>query len=44
MAPFYGWVSTISKLDPFRGDCLLFTTTFPDIPGTHLIDLGKIND
>ena len=30
------------KLSPLRGGSLLFTTKFPEIPGTHLIDLGKI--
>ena len=35
MAPFYGWGSTASRLEPLRGGSLLFTTKFPDIPGTH---------
>ena len=35
MAPFYGWVSTASRLVPLRGDSLLFTTKFPDIPGIY---------
>ena len=30
MVPFFGWGS------------LLFTIKFPDIPGTHFIDLGKM--
>ena len=42
MAPFYGWGSTASRLVPLRGGSLLFTTKFPDIPGTHFIDLGKM--
>ena len=25
MAPFYGWVSTASRLEPLRGGSLLFT-------------------
>ena len=33
MAPFYGWGSTASRLEPLRGGSLLFTTKFPDIPG-----------
>ena len=37
MAPFYGWGSTASRLVPLRGGSLLFTTKFPDIPGTHFI-------
>ena len=35
MAPFYGWGSTASRLQPLRGGSLLFTTQFPEIPGTH---------
>ena len=42
MAPFYGWGSTASRLQPLRGGSLLFTIQFPDIPGTHFIDLGRI--
>ena len=40
MAPFYGWGSTTSRLDPLREGSLLFTTRFPEIPGTHFIDIG----
>ena len=29
MAPFYGWGSTASRLEPLRGGSLLFTTKFP---------------
>ena len=43
MAPFYGWGSTASRLEPIRGGSLLFTTTYPKIPGTHFIDLGRTN-
>ena len=42
MAPFYGWDSTASRLEPLRGGSLLFTTKFPEIPGTHFIDLGRM--
>ena len=42
MPPFYGWGSTVSKLEPLRQDSLLFTTKFPEIPGTHFIDLGRM--
>ena len=42
MTPFYGWVSTASRLEPLRGGNLLFTTKFPEIPGTHFIDLGRM--
>ena len=39
MAPFYGWGSTASRLEPLQGGSLLFTDKFPEIPGTHFIDL-----
>ena len=42
MAHFYGWGSTASRLAPLRGGSLLFTTKFPDIPGTHFINLGRM--
>ena len=43
MAPFfYGWGSTASRLQPLRGGSLLFTTKFPEIPGTNFIDLGRM--
>ena len=42
MAPFYGWGSTASRLVPVRGGSLLFTTKFPDIPGTHFTDLRRM--
>ena len=42
MAPFYGWGSTASRLEPLQGDSLLFTTKFPEISGTHFIDLGRM--
>ena len=44
MASFYEWVSTASRLEPLRGGSLLFTTKFPEIPGTHFIDLGGMKD
>ena len=42
MAPFYGWGSTASRRESFRGGSLLFTTKFPEIPGTHFINLGRM--
>ena len=39
MAPFYGWGSTASWLEPLRGGILPFTTNFPEIPGTHFTNL-----
>ena len=42
MAPFYGWGSAASRPEPLRGGSLLFTTKFPEVPGTHFIDLGRM--
>ena len=42
MAPFYRWGSTASRLQPLGGGSLLFTTQFPEIPGTHFVDLGRM--
>ena len=42
MAPFYGWGSTASRLQPLRGGSLLFTTKFADIPVTHFTDLRRM--
>ena len=42
MAPFYGWGSTASSLEPLRGGSLLFTTKSPEIPGTHFMGLWKM--
>ena len=44
MAPFYGWSSTALRLEPLPGGTLLFTTKFPEIPCTHLIDLRRMKD
>ena len=40
--PFYGWGSTASRVKPPWGGSLIFTTKFPEIPGTHFIDLGRM--
>ena len=42
MAPFYGWGSIAPRLEPLRGGSFLFTTKFPEIPGNHFIDLGRM--
>ena len=42
VAPFYGCSSATSRLKPRRGGSLLFATKFPEILGTHFIDLGKM--
>ena len=44
MAPFYEWDSTALSLEPLREGSLLFTTKFPEISGTHFIDLGRMKD
>ena len=36
--------STASRLEPLQAGSLLFTTKFPEIPGTHFIDLGRMKD
>ena len=41
MARFYGWGSTSSRLQNHYNS-LLFTTKFPEIPGTHSTDLGRM--
>ena len=42
MAPFCGWGSTASRLEPLRGGSLLFNTKFPEIPGTYFIGLARM--
>ena len=42
MAPFCGWGLTAPRLEPLRGRSLLFTTKFPEIPGTRFIDPGRM--
>ena len=39
---FYGWGSTASRLQPLQGGSLLFTIQFPEISGTHFIDLRRM--
>ena len=34
----------LKATEPLRGGSLLFTTKFPEIPGTHLIDLRRMKD
>ena len=43
MAPFYGWGSTVSRLEPLQGGSLLFITKFPEIPGNDFMDLRRMN-
>ena len=43
-APFYGWGSTASRLEPLRGGNLHFTTKFAEIVDIHFINLGRMKD
>ena len=42
MPPFCGQGSTTSRLESLQRGSLLFTTKFPEIPGNHFIDLGRM--
>ena len=45
LGKFFFWPlrgSNASRLEPLWGGSLLFTTKFPDISGTHFIDLGRM--
>ena len=43
MAPFYGLGSTASRLrNHYEEAVYFFTTKFAEIPGTQLIDLGRM--
>ena len=42
MAAFHGWGSTASMLEPLQRGSLYFNTKFPEILGTHFIDLEKM--
>ena len=42
MAPFYGWSSTASELEPLWGGSLLYNTKFSEISGTDFIDIGRM--
>ena len=33
--------NSLKATEPLRGGSLLFTTKYPESPGTHLIDLGR---
>ena len=35
--------NSLKATKPLQGGSLLFTTKFPEIPDTHLIDLGRDN-
>ena len=44
MAPFYGWASIASRLEPLRGGSLLFTTKTPEISCAHFTNFWGIAD
>ena len=44
MAPFYGCGLNASRLEPVWGDSLVYNTKFPEIPGTHFINFGRMKD
>ena len=39
----YGWGSAASRLEALRGGSLLFTTKFPEIPGTLKFSPFNVN-
>ena len=43
MAPFYGWGSAASRLQPLQGGSLLFTIQFPEanLGASHPVVLNK---
>ena len=46
MATCYGWDSClkVKAKKPLQGGTLLFNTKIPEIPGTHLINLGRMKN
>ena len=36
------WFNCLKATEPLRGGSFLFTTKFPGIPGTHLIDIRRM--
>ena len=36
------WFNCLKATESLRGDSLLFTTHSPEVPGTHLNDLGRM--
>ena len=41
---FYGWGSTVSRLELLRGGSFLFTPKFPEFPGIHMYNIWTIYD
>ena len=44
MALFYGWGLTVLRLEPLQGSSLLFTTNFPEIPGTNFTNFRRMKE
>ena len=44
MNPFYRWGSLASRIEPLRECSLIFTTKYPEIPGTYFISLRRMKD
>ena len=44
MTPFHGWVQLPQGYRATSKRSLLFATKFPEIPGIHLINLGRMKD
>ena len=42
MVAFHGWGSTMARLQSHYEETLLFTTKSPGVPGTHVIDHGRM--
>ena len=38
------WFNCLKATEPLRGDNLSFTIKTPGVPGTHLIDLTRLNN
>ena len=43
MTLFYGWSSNVSRLQRHR-ERIVLTIQLPGVPGTQLIDLGRMKD
>ena len=44
MVLFYGWNSTASRLEPLQRCRLLFTIKFPEMAGTHFVNLRRMSN
>ena len=42
MAPFYGWSSKLSRIQSYYEEKFYFLPVPPGVPGTKLIDLGRM--